>query len=235
MGAVPGWTLVRHTRFPPDVSASEDFLATAHGGSRHPPPFAAKAVHVIDKQALRTELRERRRQHAAEIPDSMRGLLFLRPPTGLLDLVPEGATVGAYYPVPGEASPLGYARWLAERGHRVALPWFTARGAPMRFKSWDNPFSDDELVADPYGSLQSGHASEDLSIDVALVPLLGFTVQGMRLGQGGGHYDRYLADNPQVTAIGLGWDCQLVDALPIEPHDIALRAVVTPTRFYGPF
>jgi 5-formyltetrahydrofolate cyclo-ligase len=63
--------------------------------------------------------------------------------------------------------------------------------------------------------------------------LLGFTRDGHRLGQGGGHYDRWLASHPQVVALGLGWDCQLLDNLPLEPHDCALRAIVTPTRIYG--
>ena len=74
-----------------------------------------------------------------------------------------------------------------------------------------------------------------LVIDAISDPLVGFTSQGARLGQGGGHYDRWLADHPDTVAIGLAWDCQLVDALPVEPHDIPLTAIITPTRIYGPF
>ena len=72
-------------------------------------------------------------------------------------------------------------------------------------------------------------------MQVLLVPLVGFTAKGDRLGQGGGHYDRWLEDREEVTAIGLAWDCQLTENLPVEPHDRRLDAVVTPTRFYGPF
>lgn len=194
-----------------------------------------KAIRVIDKQALRTELRERRKAYAAAIPDAMRALLFLRPPAALLEIIPPGAVIGAYYPVPGEAPALAYARWFAEQGYRVALPWFANRQAAMRFRAWYNPFDEAGLVPDPFAALQPDAEAEELAINVALVPLLGFSAQGMRLGQGGGHYDRYLADNPKAVPIGLAWDCQLVDALPIESHDIALRAVVTPTRIYGPF
>ena len=56
-----------------------------------------------------------------------------------------------------------------------------------------------------------------------------------RLGQGGGHYDRWLAHHPDTIRIGMAWDGQLVDELPVEPHDVPLDAVVTPTRLYGPF
>jgi len=67
---------------------------------------------------------------------------------------------------------------------------------------------------------------------LAFVPLLAFTARGDRLGQGGGHYDRWLAANPEMLAVGLAWDSQLVDSLPIEAHDRPLSAVVTPTRLY---
>ena len=190
---------------------------------------------MTDKQALRAELRQRRTAHDASISPNLRALLFNRPPTALLELVPEGAVVSVYHPIPGEASPLGYARWFAEHGHAVALPWFASRGAPMAFKRWDNPFDETLLVPDPYGAMQPPAEAEDARVDFAIVPLLGFTTNGQRLGQGGGHYDRLLAAQPDLVTIGLAWDCQLVDALPLEPHDRPLRAVVTPTRFYGPF
>jgi 5-formyltetrahydrofolate cyclo-ligase len=64
------------------------------------------------------------------------------------------------------------------------------------------------------------------------VPLLGFTPRGDRLGQGGGHYDRWLEANPSVPAIGLAWDCQKMENLPVEPHDRRLAMIVTPTRVH---
>ncbi len=188
-----------------------------------------------DKQALRTHLRERRAEHDAAIPAALRALLFHRPPAALLGLVPDGAVISVYYPIPGEASPLGYARWFAEHGYRVALPWFAARGSAMELRLWDNPLDDTALVPDPYGAMQPPADAAPVSAAVAIVPLLGFTAQGERLGQGGGHYDRLLAAQPDLVAIGLAWDCQLVDALPLEAHDRRLGAVITPTRFYGPF
>ena len=197
--------------------------------------YVGKTLGVTDKQALRAELRRRRTEHEASISPGLRALLFHRPPAALLDLVPQGAVIGVYHPIPGEAPPLGYARWFAEAGHRVALPWFAQRGDTMRFKLWNNPLDDSSLVPDPYGAMQPPLEAEDAAIDVAFVPLLGFTAEGHRLGQGGGHYDRLLSANPEIIPIGLAWDCQLVDALPLEPHDRALRGVITPTRFYGPF
>ena len=86
-----------------------------------------------------------------------------------------------------------------------------------------------------FGIAQPDENAESVVPDVLFVPLVGFTAQGDRLGQGGGHYDRWLAEHPNTVAIGLAWDCQLVEDLPSEPHDVPLSAVVTPTRTYGPF
>lgn len=190
---------------------------------------------MTDKPALRTRMRAARREHEAAIPASMRGLLFLRPPAPLLDLIDPAACIGLYYPVGSEASPLGYARWFYEAGHTVALPWFADKTSPMTFRQWSNPFVEDELEPAPWGGLQPDGSAEAVTPDVLIVPLLAFTDRGERLGQGGGHYDRYLQNNQDAITIGIGWDCQRVERLPVEPHDMPLRAVVTPTRFYGPF
>ena len=64
--------------------------------------------------------------------------------------------------------------------------------------------------------------------DVVVVPGLAFTAAGARLGQGGGWYDRILADvRPECTTVGVCFAEQVLDALPIEPHDVSVDVVVT--------
>lgn len=64
--------------------------------------------------------------------------------------------------------------------------------------------------------------------DVVVVPGLAFTLTGDRLGQGGGWYDRFLSGRSRgATAVGVGFDLQLVDHLPIEEHDERVDAVIT--------
>lgn len=188
---------------------------------------------MTDKQKLREELRAQRKAHVAALPAATRGLLFLRPPGPVAALVPEGTAIGLYHALPGEAPTRGYAKWLSENGRRIALPWFADREAPMRFRLWADPYDDAGLEPGPHRHLQPAADAEELFPDAVFVPLVGFTAQGDRLGQGGGHYDRWLAANPSVAALGLAWDCQLRDSLPSEPHDRILRGVITPTRFYG--
>jgi 5-formyltetrahydrofolate cyclo-ligase len=64
--------------------------------------------------------------------------------------------------------------------------------------------------------------------DVVVVPGLAFTADGHRLGQGGGWYDRFLVGvRDDCVTIGVCFHEQLLDEVPIEPHDIALDHVVT--------
>lgn len=69
---------------------------------------------------------------------------------------------------------------------------------------------------------------DPVTLDVVVVPGLGFTVDGRRLGQGGGHYDRFLPRlAPTARTIGVGFAEQLVDELPTEVHDRRVDDVVT--------
>lgn len=195
-----------------------------------PPLSDSPFTHL--KAELRRSARAIRAEHVSSLPQNLRALVLNRPPAPVLSMIPEEATVGLYYPSGDEAPPLGWGRWLSEHDRAIALPWFGARDAAMTFRTWANPWDDEDLALGPWRALQPHADAEEVVPDVVVVPLLAFTADGHRLGQGGGHYDRWLAAHPQVTAIGLAWDCQLVDTLPIEPHDHALRAVVTPTRIY---
>jgi 5-formyltetrahydrofolate cyclo-ligase len=73
------------------------------------------------------------------------------------------------------------------------------------------------------------------TIDVVVVPGVAFTPAGARLGQGGGWYDRFLAAvRPDCTSIGVGFDPQVVGALPTEAHDISLDLIVTESGAVDP-
>lgn len=65
--------------------------------------------------------------------------------------------------------------------------------------------------------------------DVILLPALAFDRRGFRLGFGGGYYDRFLASvDAPVLIIGLAYDFQITDALPVEPWDRPADIVLTP-------
>jgi 5-formyltetrahydrofolate cyclo-ligase len=71
-------------------------------------------------------------------------------------------------------------------------------------------------------------------VDWVLVPGLGFDDRGFRLGRGAGHYDRLLPTlRPDAPRWALALDCQWVEDLPVEPHDVPLDGVISPSRAAG--
>ena len=181
-------------------------------------------------------MRKARKEHVAAQPDTIKALLFHRPPRPVLEKISAEAVIGLYHATPDEAPAAGYARFFQEQGHIVALPQFEAPDAPMGFAEHIDPFDQSDLVEGPFGMRQPDKQAPTLVPDVIFAPLVGFTAAGERLGQGGGHYDRWLSEHPGRIAIGLAWDVQFIEddsVLPTEPHDVALDLIVTPTRIYG--
>lgn len=190
---------------------------------------------MTTKRTLRRELRAVRRAHVDALDAGIRALILMRPPAVVVEMIPQGATIGLYSATADEAPAGGYARWFSENGYQLALPRLDARDGAMEFALHGDPFGETDLEDGPFGLRQPTGAAPTVKPDALFVPLVAFTDIGERLGQGGGHYDRWLAAHPDTIAIGLGWDCQLVEQLPMEDHDRRLHAVVTPTRLYGPF
>lgn len=73
---------------------------------------------------------------------------------------------------------------------------------------------------------------EPAQIDCVIVPGAAFDVHGGRLGMGGGYYDRFLPLAVNAKKIAFAYDFQLVDNLPLEPHDTKINAVLTPNRLF---
>lgn len=66
---------------------------------------------------------------------------------------------------------------------------------------------------------------------VIVLPGVGFTAAGARLGQGGGFYDQFLAERLDSITIGLALPGQVVSSLPHEPHDQSVSAVLVGGRW----
>lgn len=142
----------------------------------------------------------------------------------------EPACLGLYWPIRGEFNPRPLAlEAQASLNCTLALPWATRKGSAgagtMAFRRWDGtePSTVDEC------GIPSPEAAP-AAPDVVLVPCVGYTRQGFRLGYGGGYFDRYLAAHPHVTTIGVTWDEAEMgdDAFQPQAHDQPLTLVVTP-------
>jgi 5-formyltetrahydrofolate cyclo-ligase len=149
---------------------------------------------------------------------------------GLPIEIMRGAVVAGYSPIRSEIDPSPLMRKLAAQGARLALPVVTARGQSLRFRVWS---PGDTLVQGALGILEPSPAAAEIIPDIVLVPLAAFDRSGHRIGYGAGHYDRTLAQlrkSRAVTAIGLGFAAQEVEAVPALSHDVALDYVLTETE-----
>ncbi|MDK9720676.1 MAG: 5-formyltetrahydrofolate cyclo-ligase [Rhodospirillales bacterium] len=141
--------------------------------------------------------------------------------------VQDGAVVAGYWPVGSEMDPRPLMMALQDKGARLALPVVTAVGEALAFRAFD--FTD-QLAPGLMGTPEPTTNKAFLTPDILLVPLLGFDRQGLRLGQGGGYYDRTLESlraRHKVTAIGIAFAAQEVSTLPFLAHDQKLDAIVT--------
>jgi 5-formyltetrahydrofolate cyclo-ligase len=146
-----------------------------------------------------------------------------------------GASTGVaagYYPFRDEFDCLPLLQRLANEGWRLALP-IARMDAPLTFHEWS--FAS-PLVKGPFGVAEPS-GGEALIPDIVIVPLLAFDRRCFRLGYGGGHYDRTLADlralRP-IIAIGLAFETQEVDEVPICAYDQRLDWIATPKEALAP-
>lgn len=145
--------------------------------------------------------------------------------------------VAAYVSVGSEPGTLALLDALRARGVRVLLPALL----PDNDLDWGAYFGEDSLARvqhggkmalfEPSGERLGPDAVTDA--DVVLLPGLAVDARGMRLGRGGGSYDRVLARleraGARASLVVLLYDSEVVERVPEEPHDRPVHAVVTPS------
>jgi 5-formyltetrahydrofolate cyclo-ligase len=170
--------------------------------------------------AVKAELRRRMRMVRDLVDDhTLRSVQLW----ALLADLPEyraARTVMAFVGMKGEPDTDPLVARLAAEGRRLLLP----RVEGDRIVAVD---ADGPMVTSRFGVREpQGPAVDESLIDLVVVPGLAFTPAGARLGYGGGFYDRFL---PLVSAphVGVCFAEQVLDDLPVEPHDIRVQHVVS--------
>ena len=182
-----------------------------------------------DKAALRQRLLAARRAWI-DTPEaaSAQAQIQARVLTVLTQLEPD--CLGIYWPMQGEFNPIDVAQYARSQwGCQLALPYAKKIPVAMDFRAWDGqPPSDKDECGIPSPNTQT------CVPDVVLVPCVGFTPEGWRLGYGGGYFDRFMAAHPEVTAVGLSWDIGQLGTgdLPPQTHDVQLMAVITESNIF---
>jgi 5-formyltetrahydrofolate cyclo-ligase len=170
----------------------------------------------MDKPALRAKLRA--------VRDAFPPAPFPPGVEPFAQRLAPGLVIASYVPVGNEVDPIRFNRTAVVCGCRLALPHFGGRADPMRFLAWPG---DAALVPGPFGIRQPAADLPELIPHIVLVPLVAFNRRGVRLGQGGGHYDRYFSAYPRPWRLGLAWSVQEMDALEADEWDAPLDAIVT--------
>jgi 5-formyltetrahydrofolate cyclo-ligase len=181
----------------------------------------------MDKSDWRQELRKRRR--AVSVDERLSAAAQAAARIGALPGWSSARTIAGYMASAEEFDCGPLLRTARAAGKRLALPAIE-ECTQLQFRCLD---SWDALETGPYGIAQPPEQAEAISVnalDVLLVPLVGFTRQGVRLGMGGGYYDRVLASERPGLLVGVGFDCQECDSLKADRWDVPLDYVLTESR-----
>jgi 5-formyltetrahydrofolate cyclo-ligase len=186
---------------------------------------AAEMDGHLDKSALRAAARERRRGANRQAGAALRDVLLTLPE------LQAASCVAAYVARSAEPDTAPILDSLAARGMRVLLPVLQA-DMDLDWAVDDGPRVHSTLtpsLVEPAGpSLGPDGIAQ---ADVVLVPALTVDRSGVRLGYGGGCYDRALTRvRPDALLVALLHDGELTDdPLPVEPHDRRVHAVAMPS------
>ncbi|MCE2831459.1 MAG: 5-formyltetrahydrofolate cyclo-ligase [Oxalobacteraceae bacterium] len=131
--------------------------------------------------------------------------------------------LGAYLAIAGEPDMSALYELLPVHGITVAMPVVLEREQPLVFVRWR---PGDALTKDASGTLAPSTRGEYLQPDAVLAPCIGYTDQNLRLGFGGGYFDRTLAQDPRPRAVGIAYAFAKV-SFEAEAHDIPLDVILT--------
>lgn len=133
--------------------------------------------------------------------------------------------IGVYYPIGSEILTQDIIQELISDSKEVFLP--KVIGEKMEFRKVSD-FS--SLETGNFGIMEpKDDCQADNKLDVILVPTVGITLEGIRLGYGHGFYDKFLAEN-KITTIALTLEKQIVKNIPKSEHDVSIDWIVTEDR-----
>ncbi len=147
-----------------------------------------------------------------------------------LPIYKQAKTIMAYYPLAGEVGILELIR-KALTTKRLCFPVMDLKAKKLRVFEIKNFETD--FVKGPYSVMEpdtnNTHEVDIREIDMVIVPGLAFDKDRNRLGRGAGFYDRFITTiPPSVKTVGLAFDFQILDSLPVNPaHDQKVDIVIS--------
>jgi len=181
--------------------------------------------------AAKRQLRDAAKARRATIPAAERAAAATRLAEKGLDDLPgfsARCVVSGFLTIGEEINPVPLMSRLHRDGATIGLPVMVGKGKPLVFRTW-TPGAPLRTVV--WGIREPDESAPVVEPDVLLVPLLVFDRTGLRLGYGGGFYDRTLHGlraRKRIVTVGLAYASQEVDAVPHLDYDERLDWVLTP-------
>ncbi len=187
-----------------------------------------------DAQTAKSALRSRVRLALANFSEAERrtASLQLRALIEKQDIWINAKSILFFAPLPDEPDVWPLLEDSLKAGKAVLLPRFDAE--QKAYVACHIRYAARDVRLGKFGIREPLETCERISLnrlDLILVPGLAFDMDGHRLGRGLGFYDRLLAVLHGPTC-GVAFDQQIVRQIPVEPHDMCLSCILTPTRWH---
>lgn len=183
----------------------------------------------MTKDEIRSELRAKRRALTAEEQESLSGKITKR----LISLpcISQAETIMIYMSAFKEPSTFEIAEHLKKAQKKIVVPISNTKDYTIT-----PVYLSGTLAAGAYGIPEPmrRETADIKTIDVALIPGIGFDRTGSRIGFGKGYYDRFLAEFKGLK-IGICYDFQILADIPSSEHDIKMDLIITEKRIYDDF
>jgi 5-formyltetrahydrofolate cyclo-ligase len=180
-------------------------------------------------KALKAKLRSERlaARDAISGEDRIEKALMMAETGGsLIDLLP-GQEVSGFFPIRSEVDVRPLMQKLKERGAKLCMPVVVDKHTIV----FRELLAGAPVVSTGFGTFGPGEDARPVDPDIMLVPLAAFDRAGHRIGYGAGFYDRAISrlheKGLRPRLIGVAFDCQEVDIIPAEDHDVAVDAILT--------
>lgn len=180
----------------------------------------------MDKSTLRQRMLQQREQFSAEQRERWDREILRQ--LQKCERVRRAHTLMVYMSFRGEAGTDSILQWGLAEGKRLVAPVTRVREReliPVEVRSLRKLTIGAFGIREPLFHEERRVPLSD--IDLILIPGVAFDVKGGRLGYGGGFYDRFLSRlEPHTWKIGLAYHWQIIEHVPMEPHDVLLDAIV---------
>jgi 5-formyltetrahydrofolate cyclo-ligase len=197
---------------------------------KQPAGFPEKKQMMLTTADSKIALRQKIRAQLGKISPSVRAVESIGLCERLQAQIPSAHTILFFAPLPDELDIWPVLELSLALGTNCALPFFDAEKKNYGAKLLKNLAAD--IVTGKFGVREPLSSCAEIPLakfDLVLVPGVAFDLAGNRLGRGQGFYDRLLEEISGVKC-GVGYDFQVLEKIPAEPHDAKVDFIFTPSR-----